>query len=58
MDSMARGFTPMLGSPANGNEKFAMDNSPDLGESGERRTGGVFGPFGGQCTTQLILDHH
>jgi hypothetical protein len=51
MDSMARGLTPMLGSPANGTEKFAMDNSPDpeAEEGGERHSGGVFGPFGGQC---------
>lgn len=49
MDEMARGLTPMLGSPANGTEKFAMDNSPDLGEDGERQSGGVFAPFGGQC---------
>lgn len=54
MDSMARGFTPMLGSPANGNEKFAMDNSPDLGESGERQSGGVFGPFGGYHKTPSV----
>ena len=48
----------MLGSPANGNEKFAMDDdTPDLGESGERRGGGgVFGPFGGWCSIELISD--
>src|SRR3954470_24146705 len=46
MDDMARGFTPMLGS--NGVEKFAMDNSPDMIETGQRKSGGVFGPFGGK----------
>lgn len=50
MDSMARGITPMLGS--NGSAKFAMDNSPEMGEERRSRSalsgGGVFGPFGGE----------
>jgi len=47
-DHLSRDLTPMLGS--NGVEKFAMDHSPEFGENGEeRRSGGVFGPFGGRC---------
>lgn len=50
IEKLVRDSTPILGSPANGSEKFAMEHSPDLGESGKRQSGlsgGVFGPFGG-----------
>lgn len=56
IDALVRDSTPILGSPANGNEKFAMEHSPDLGESGKRQSGGVFGPFGGLRVPYLLLD--
>jgi hypothetical protein len=41
----SRGMTPMLGS--HGNEKFAMDQSPDPDSGDLRGNGGMFAPFGG-----------